>query len=150
MTWEVQAQKFLTKFFPMAKTTAMRNALTQFSQQSGETFYEAWELYKEMLRKCPHHGMPDWMVINCFHNGLRAQLRPMLDAVSSGALWAKSYEEAYELIEMMAENEYQNPTQHLHQGKVAGILDVDATTAITSHLKALAMKVDSLANLEVH
>ena len=54
------------------------------------------------------------MQINCFYNGLGAQSRPMLDAASGGALWAKSYEEAYELIEMMAANEYQNPTQRLH------------------------------------
>ncbi|WOH04005.1 hypothetical protein DCAR_0623410 [Daucus carota subsp. sativus] len=47
----------------------------------------------------------------------------------------------------MAANEYQNPTQHLHQGKAAGILDVDVTTALTAQLKALTMKVDSLANL---
>ncbi|XP_063948041.1 uncharacterized protein LOC135152139 [Daucus carota subsp. sativus] len=44
----------------------------------------------------------------------------------------------------MAANEYQNPTQRLHQGKVAGILDVDATSAIAAQLKALTMKVDSL------
>ncbi|KAL1808817.1 hypothetical protein ACET3Z_025807 [Daucus carota] len=113
-TWEDLAQKFLTKFFPMAKTAAIRNAITQFSQLSGETLCEAWERYKEMLRKCPHHGMPDWMVINCFYNGLGPQSRPMLDAASGGALWAKSYDEAYELIEMMAANEYQNPTQRLH------------------------------------
>ncbi|KAL8103354.1 hypothetical protein AgCh_027791 [Apium graveolens] len=30
-TWEDLAQKFLTKFFPMAKTAAIRNALTQFA-----------------------------------------------------------------------------------------------------------------------
>ncbi|KAL8135185.1 hypothetical protein AgCh_010012 [Apium graveolens] len=30
--WEDLAQKFLTKFFPMEKTTAVRNALTQFEQ----------------------------------------------------------------------------------------------------------------------
>ncbi|XP_063941303.1 uncharacterized protein LOC135149505 [Daucus carota subsp. sativus] len=91
--------------------------------------------------------MPDWMVINYFYNGLGPQLRPMLDAASGGFLWAKSYNEAYELIEMMAANEYQNPTQRLHQRKAAGILDVDATTALTAQLKALIMKVDSLANL---
>ena len=51
-TWEDLAQKFFTKFFPMAKTPAIKNALTQFSQQSGETLCEAWECYKEMLRKC--------------------------------------------------------------------------------------------------
>ncbi|XP_063948115.1 uncharacterized protein LOC135152207 [Daucus carota subsp. sativus] len=91
--------------------------------------------------------MPDWMVINCFYNGLGPQSRPMLDASSDGALWAMSYDEAYELIEMMAANEYQNPTQRLPQGKVAGILDVDATSVIAAQLKALTMKVDSLANL---
>ncbi|KAL1818270.1 hypothetical protein ACET3Z_013139 [Daucus carota] len=130
----------------MAKTAALRNALSQFSQQSGETFCEAWERYKEMLRKCPHHGMPDWMQINSFYNGLGPQSRPMLDAASGGALWAKSYEEAYDLIEMMAANEYQNPTQRLTQGKVAGILDLDTSTAIAAQLKALTMKVDSLAH----
>ena len=67
-TWEELAQKFLTKFFPMAKTAAIRNALTQFAQHTEESLCEAWERYKEMLRKCPHHGMPDWMVINCFYN----------------------------------------------------------------------------------
>ncbi|KAK1402848.1 hypothetical protein POM88_002453 [Heracleum sosnowskyi] len=148
-TWEDLAQKFLTKFFPMAKTAAIRNALTQFAQHSGETLCEAWECYKEMLRKCPHHGMPDWMVINCFYNGLGGQSRPMLDAASGGALWAKSYDEAYELIEMMAANEYQNPTQRLSQGKVAGILEVDTATTIAAQLKALTMKIDSLTNYGV-
>ncbi|XP_063949928.1 uncharacterized protein LOC135152765 [Daucus carota subsp. sativus] len=125
------------------------NAITQFSQQSGETLCEAWERYKEMLRKCPHHGMPDWMIINCFYNGLGPQSRPMLDAASGGALWAKSYDEAYELIEMMAADEYHNPTQRLHQGKVAGVLDVDATAALTAQIKSLTLKMDSLANLGV-
>ncbi|XP_063942728.1 uncharacterized protein LOC135150377 [Daucus carota subsp. sativus] len=93
--------------------------------------------------------MPDWMVINCFYNGLGPKSRPMFDAASGGALWAKNYDEAYELIEMMPANEYQNPTQRFHQGKAAGILDVDATTALIAQLKALTMKVDSLANLGV-
>ena len=59
-----------------------------------------------MIQKCPHHGMPDWMVINCFYNGLGAYSRTMFNAASGGALWAKSYDEAYELIEMIAANEY--------------------------------------------
>jgi hypothetical protein len=91
--------------------------------------------------------MPDWMVINCFYNGLGGQSRPMVDAASGGALWAKSYEEAYDLIEMMAANEYQNPSQRLQQNKVAGVLQVDTATALSAQLEALNMKVDSLANL---
>ncbi|KAL8123876.1 hypothetical protein AgCh_011756 [Apium graveolens] len=148
-TWEDLAQKFLTKFLPMAKTTALRNAITQFAHQMGESLCKAWERYKEMLRKCPHHGMSDWMIINCFYNGLGPQSRPMLDAASGGALWEKSYEEAYDLIELMVTNEYQYPTQRCPQGKVAGVLEVDTATAITAQLKALSMKIDSLANYGV-
>ncbi|KAL8087990.1 hypothetical protein AgCh_037944 [Apium graveolens] len=69
----------------MAKTAAIRNALTQFAQQTGESLCEAWDRYKEMLRKCPHHGMPDWIIINYFYNGLGVTSRPMLDAASRGA-----------------------------------------------------------------
>jgi len=138
-TWQDLAQKFLVKFYPMAKTAAMRSALTQFAQQPTESMCEAWERYKEMLRKCPHHGMPDWMVITGFYNGLGAQSRPMLDAAAGGALWAKSYTEAYNLIETMAANEHQNPTQRMTSGKVAGILEVDAATAIAAQLQELSM-----------
>ena len=76
--------------------------------------------------------------------------RPMLDAASGGALWAKSYTEAYNLIETMATNEYQNPTTRMMRGKVAGILEVDAATAIAAQLKALSMKVDSLTSYGVN
>ena len=63
----------------MEKTAAIRNALTQFVQQTGESLCEAWDRYKEMLRKCPHYEMPDWMIINSFYNGLGATSRPMPD-----------------------------------------------------------------------
>ncbi|KAL8099559.1 hypothetical protein AgCh_031995 [Apium graveolens] len=108
----------------MAKTAAMRSALTQFAQQPTESKCEAWERYKKMLRKCPHHGMPDWMVITGFYNGLGAQSRPMLDAAAGGAL--------------------------MMPGKVAGILEVEAATAIATQLQALSMKVDSLATYGVN
>ncbi|KAL8091927.1 hypothetical protein AgCh_034265 [Apium graveolens] len=149
-TWEDLAQKFLVKFYQMAKTTAMRSALTQFAQQPGESMCEAWECYKEMLRKCPHHGMPDWMVITGFYNSLGVQSRPMLDVNSGGSLWAKSYTEAYNLIETMAANEYQNPTQRMMPGKVAGILEVDASIAIVAQLTTLTMKVDCLTNYGIN
>ena len=73
----------------------------------------------------------------------------MLDAASEGALWAKSYNEAIELIELMAANEYQNPSQRLTLGKVAGILELDAATAIAAQLKALTMKVDTWPIMEL-
>ncbi|XP_075475631.1 uncharacterized protein LOC142507875 [Primulina tabacum] len=35
--------------------------------------YEAWERYKELLRRCPNHGFEDWVQIELFYNGLNGQ-----------------------------------------------------------------------------
>ena len=40
-TWADLVQKFLAKFFPLAKTVKMRIEINNFVQYEGETFYEA-------------------------------------------------------------------------------------------------------------
>ena len=69
------AQKFVSKFFPPAKTARLRIEISNFFQQEGETLYEAWERYKELLRKCPHHGIPLWLQVQTFYNGLILAIR---------------------------------------------------------------------------
>ncbi|GJY37986.1 reverse transcriptase domain-containing protein [Tanacetum coccineum] len=48
--------KFINFFFPPSKTTNLRNEITNFRQIAQESFSEAWERFKELLRKCPHHA----------------------------------------------------------------------------------------------
>ena len=69
-TWDGLAQKFLAKYFPLAKTAKLRNDITTFAQFEMESLYEAWERYKDLLRKCPHHGLPVWLQVQTFYNGL--------------------------------------------------------------------------------
>ena len=42
-TWDDLAQKFLNKFFPLARTAKMRNDITNFMQADMENLYEAWD-----------------------------------------------------------------------------------------------------------
>ena len=44
------------KFFPPQLTSQFREAITQFRQGDQETLYDAWDRFKELLRKCPQHG----------------------------------------------------------------------------------------------
>ena len=53
-----------------------------------------------------------------FYNGLNAQTRSMVDASANGALLMKSYNEAYEILERMSNNNYQWPTEKLLRGGV--------------------------------
>ena len=61
MTWTQMAEKFLA--FPPAKIIKMRNEISSFVQMESETLYDAWERFKELLRKCPHHGLPIWLQV---------------------------------------------------------------------------------------
>ena len=61
-TWTV-SQAFLSKYFPPCKTAKLRNDITSFVQFNGESLYEAWERFKELQRRCPHHGLPDWLIM---------------------------------------------------------------------------------------
>ncbi|GJS07534.1 integrase, catalytic region, zinc finger, CCHC-type containing protein [Tanacetum coccineum] len=57
LTWDDLVSKFINQFFPPSKTTYLRNKITTFYQEPNETFNEAWERFKELLRQCPHHAI---------------------------------------------------------------------------------------------
>nr|GEY92418.1 reverse transcriptase domain-containing protein [Tanacetum cinerariifolium] len=52
LTWRNLISKFVNHFFPPSKTTHLKNEITRFNQKFEETFGEAWERFKEMLRQC--------------------------------------------------------------------------------------------------
>ena len=89
----------------------MRIEIANFAQLESEPLYEAWERYKDLLRRCPHHGLPKWMQVQNFYNGLNASTRTLIDAASGGAFMCKSQDDAYNLLEEMAMNNYQWPNE---------------------------------------
>lgn len=65
------------------------------------------ERYKDMIRQCPYHGLEQWLIIHTFYNGLLYNTRITIDDFIVGTLMNKPFEEAYQLIENMAQNHYQ-------------------------------------------
>nr|GFA63365.1 hypothetical protein [Tanacetum cinerariifolium] len=49
LTWEDLVSNFINQFFPLSKTTYLRNEIINFLQKSNETFNEAWEYFKDLL-----------------------------------------------------------------------------------------------------
>ncbi|GJY26886.1 reverse transcriptase domain-containing protein [Tanacetum coccineum] len=50
-TWDDLVSKFLNRFYPYSKTRQIRNEIMNFQQVFNETFTEAWERFKGLLRK---------------------------------------------------------------------------------------------------
>jgi len=48
---------FLVKFFRPSKAVSLRNQITTFTQNKGESLYKAWECFKDPLRLHPRHGL---------------------------------------------------------------------------------------------
>ena len=92
----------------------MRRAIRKFSQGWGEVFYEAWERLRDLLRQCPHHGIPKHEITQIFYDVLGALDRYLLDATSGGTFMSKYEDEALELIELVVEN------SHHHEAKSFG------------------------------
>ncbi|KAG9450003.1 hypothetical protein H6P81_009968 [Aristolochia fimbriata] len=109
-----------------------------------ETLYEAWERFKEMLKKCPHHQFPLWMQVQTFYNGVTTQARSIMDAVAGGTMNRKTPEEAYDLIEEMTANMYLYPVERTTVRRAVGIHNVDQVTAIQSQVEALQRRMESL------
>ncbi|KAL5580892.1 hypothetical protein UlMin_013334 [Ulmus minor] len=73
-----------------------------------------------------------------FYNGLNAQTRTIVDAASNGALMSKTYNEAYALLERMASNNYQWPTERVPAARrIAGVHEVSEITSLTAQIASL-------------
>uniref|UniRef100_A0A803Q744 Retrotransposon gag domain-containing protein n=1 Tax=Cannabis sativa TaxID=3483 RepID=A0A803Q744_CANSA len=110
-TWDEMARKFMVKFFPPPKSAQLRSEIGQFRQFDPEQLYEAWEIFKDLLRPCTQHGYESWIQVSIFNNGLNGQPRSIIDVAAGGALLSKPATEAINLLEEMATNSYNRPNE---------------------------------------
>jgi Retrotransposon gag protein len=59
-TWDQMSDTFLSKYFSPSKTYVIRAQIINFRQRGGESLSEAWDIYQELPRLCPHHGLDKW------------------------------------------------------------------------------------------
>nr|GEV44964.1 DNA-directed DNA polymerase [Tanacetum cinerariifolium] len=106
LNWEDLINKFVNQFFPPSKTSHLKNEISHFTQRLEETFREAWERFKEMLRACPHHGFTELAQIDTFYNGLNDNDRDSLNATTGGNLLSRTTREALKIIENKSKVRY--------------------------------------------
>nr|GFD10763.1 reverse transcriptase domain-containing protein [Tanacetum cinerariifolium] len=98
-TWDDLVLKFINEFFPPSRTTNLRNEILNFQQKFDESFHEAWERYKDLLRACPHHGFTELHQLDTFYNALNPADQDSLNAAVGGNLLEKVPQDALMIIE---------------------------------------------------
>ena len=79
-------EKFLKKYFLESKTAEGKTAISSFHQFPDESLSEALEWFCSLLRKTPTHGFSEPIQLNIFIDGLRPQLKQLLDASAGGKI----------------------------------------------------------------
>ncbi|GJT77016.1 reverse transcriptase domain-containing protein [Tanacetum coccineum] len=98
LTWVDLVSKFVNYFFTPSKTTNLKNDITNFQQKFDETFSEAWDRFKDLLRKCPHHDFSELHQIDTFYNSLTQSDQDSLNAAAGGNLLNRTPRDALTII----------------------------------------------------
>ncbi|KAL4342567.1 hypothetical protein GQ457_08G017350 [Hibiscus cannabinus] len=109
-SWTQLCRSFLAKFSYTNMTDHLRNQITSFRQEDDEAMHEAWERYRDLFRRCPMHGLPEWTHVSILYNSVNTPTRMMLDASANDTLLDKPPRESLEIFDKLAQNDYQHPT----------------------------------------
>ncbi|XP_019241859.1 PREDICTED: uncharacterized protein LOC109221880 [Nicotiana attenuata] len=96
-----------------------------------------------MLRKCPHHDLPEHMQLYIFYHGLKPSSRNVIDAAAGGSVMGKTTEEALQLLNEISENVIQWPSERIIIKKAATVNQVDALNTLTQQIISLAQKFET-------
>ncbi|KAL0405596.1 UNVERIFIED_CONTAM: hypothetical protein Slati_3873500 [Sesamum latifolium] len=112
-----------------------------------ESLYDAWERFKSMLRKCPHHELPVWPQVQTFYNGVTLANRATIDVAAGGTIMKKLPSEPFNIIDEIATN-LCSYGQERADKRTADIHSIDAVSALSfqmiAQMTALTHKVDNL------
>nr|GEU54481.1 reverse transcriptase domain-containing protein [Tanacetum cinerariifolium] len=89
----------LKKDNPHDHIRCLRNEISNFKQKFGESFHEAWDRYKDLLRAYPHHGFTELHQLNTFYNALNPTDQDSLNAAVGGNLLERSTQDVLTIIE---------------------------------------------------
>nr|GEW82613.1 hypothetical protein [Tanacetum cinerariifolium] len=105
-TWDDLVSKFINQFFPPSKTTNLRNEITNYQQRFDESFSEAWDRFKDLLRACPHHGFLELHQLDMFYNALNYKDQDSLNSAVGGNFLDKIPRECLAIIESKSKVHY--------------------------------------------
>ena len=134
----------MSKFSPSTLTFDRRRNIMVFKQGEDESLYNAREIYKRLLKRCPMHGIDLTTRMDIFYHDINYTSKGIIDAACCGDFKRKSVEEAKQLIEDLVKSNYRAPSETSgcnSRLKGSGMLELNRMTAIEAKLDALMSKM---------
>jgi len=119
-------------------------AILSFFSKSGELFHETWERLMDLLRKCPHHVVPKWQLMQYFYVSLSEPHCQMVDASCGGTFMTKNEDVAWELFNTMSDNFMHHASISRSDRFTPTIVQKKSEVCESGHLLDIHSKVDLL------
>ncbi|XP_022860103.1 uncharacterized protein LOC111380701 [Olea europaea var. sylvestris] len=135
-TWEELTRKFCNKFFPPNK-------------RDGENYHEAWNRFKELMRKCPNHGITIGNQVQYFYTRLLLLSKSQMDSSVGGSIIGKSVQQCMDLFELIAITHSMFSSERVVPPKTAGIYELDNITSTNAQIAALTKLVKLVVKSQI-
>ncbi|XP_070036598.1 uncharacterized protein [Nicotiana tomentosiformis] len=149
-TWDEMTRKFLDRYFSSAKTSKFRREIHNFCQNETKTVFEAWERFKEIVRKCQHNGIELWMQLQDFWDGLTPAAHRILSNVAGSPLMKKTPKKIVTILDVLSEDANQWPSEIAERRRSTGVHQVDANTSVQVQLVAMDKEIRKMTLASIH
>nr|GEZ76056.1 reverse transcriptase domain-containing protein [Tanacetum cinerariifolium] len=102
-----------------------------------ESFHEAWDRYKDLLRVCPHHGFTELHQLDTFYNALNPTDQDSLNSAADGNLLETRTQDVLPIIENKSK-----VRNSRHKSIVSQVKSSDANSSSSSEIAKLTCAVN--------
>ncbi|KAK3204831.1 hypothetical protein Dsin_018877 [Dipteronia sinensis] len=134
---------FYNKFFPTAKARELKIKISTFSEKDREPCNEASERFHLLLAQVPPHTYPEELKVTSFYQGLSTITQMMVDNVCGGTIADKRAQEAYEIMEKLAQTSQQRSSS-IRRGEK---LEIDRNTGIAIEMSRMSKEMQLVKDL---
>ncbi|KAI3797875.1 hypothetical protein L1987_33139 [Smallanthus sonchifolius] len=118
-----------------------------------DPYHLAWERINTLLSRCPQHGLPDWVIVDKFYNGLTFEKQQIFNTATGGHIMDKlEPAECEEMFESFALAEQQQPrytrtsipSARASTSSPRGVHQVNPDSSVVVALAAMANEIKEL------
>ncbi|GKD49199.1 RNA-directed DNA polymerase [Tanacetum coccineum] len=99
MTWDQLVSRFLDHFFPVGRTSSLRDLILRFKQGDDEPIKSIWIRFQDLIKQVPHYGIQKWLLVQIFHNNISRDNCRKLDQFAQFRFNSLTEEEGWNRIE---------------------------------------------------
>ena len=132
------------RFFLLALTSERRREIIIFKQGENESLYNVRERCKKLLKRCLMHEIDHITQMDIFYHAMHYTSKGIIDATCYGAFKRKTVEEANQLIEDLAKNNYRaafETSRSSSRLRGSGVIEMNKMSVKEAKLDALMNKV---------